>query len=693
MGTNHLGTAPSAYLRSAAHQPVHWHAWGPAPFALATETDKPVLLDIGAVWCHWCHVMDAESYDDPALAGYLNEHFVCVKVDRDERPDVDARYQRAVQAISRQGGWPLTGFLTPGAELFFGGTYFPTQSLHGRPSFREILERVVAVWRGERGNVLAQAQALRATLAEHLDDAQPGEVSDPVLADAAHRILATADRLHGGFGIRPKFPHPSTVEYLLHRWCDAPEPTLRSVIHETMDGMANGGFRDLLGGGFHRYSVDERWIIPHFEKMSSDNAELLRVYADAGALFGRTAWLDAARDTVRWIREVLAHPDGGFGASQDADTGPGDDGDYFTWSAAELEAALSADELALATAHFGIGTYGSMPHAPERNVLFVATPAPLLAERLGRVPAEVASALKGIYQKLAGERIKRVTPFVDRTEYTGWNAMLVAALLRAGAILEDPDSLTAALRALRRLRAGQPGADAVTHSTGGLQGLLDDPVQCAAAAIDAFETTGADEWLVWAEALMDRVWREHWDAERGGFRDIARGRGGEGLLDTTAKPIQDSPNASPNGVAGITLARLFEHTRAPRWRERHQALVTAFGAAASELGLFASAFLLAADWLVHAATHLMVTGPLDVALAAELHRRALAAFVPRRVVVRLAPDTPTDRLPAALRGFAGAAGSVRAIACTGDRCLAPSSDPDEWSARLRSLIPAAAATG
>jgi uncharacterized protein YyaL (SSP411 family) len=693
MSTNRLGTAPSAYLRSAAHQPVHWHSWGPEPFALATEADKPVLLDIGAVWCHWCHVMDAESYDDPALAEYLNEHYVCVKVDRDERPDVDARFQRAVQAISHQGGWPLTGFLTPGAELFFGGTYFPPESAHGRPSFREILQRVVAVWRGERGNVLAQAQALRSALAEHLDAAAPGEVTDLVLADASHRILATADRLHGGFGAHPKFPHPSTITFLLHRWCDAPEPTLRSVIHETLDGMANGGFRDLLGGGFHRYSVDERWIIPHFEKMSSDNAELLRAYAEAGALFGRSAWLEAAADTVRWIREVLADSDGGFGASQDADIGTGDDGDYFTWTAGELTAALSPDELMIATSHLGIGTYGRMPHAPERNVLFVAAPVPVLAERLGRAPAELASAVTGIRRKLAAQRMMRPGPFVDRTRYAGWNAMLAGALLRAGAILDDADAVHEALRALARVRAEQTIPDGVAHSSGGPEGLLDDPVQCAAAAIDAFETTGMGEWLGWAEALMERVWREHWDEERGGFLDTARTRRGEGLLDTAAKPIQDSPNASPNGVAGITLARLFEHTRAPRWRERHRALVTAFGAVASELGLFASAFLLAADWLVHPATHLVVSGPRDDGLAKELHGRALAAFVPRRVVVRLVPDSPAERLPAALHGFADAAESVRAIACTGDRCLAPTSDPEEWSARLRSLIPAAGATG
>jgi uncharacterized protein YyaL (SSP411 family) len=687
MGTNRLAAAASAYLRSAAHQPVDWHPWGPEAFARAADEDKPVLLDIGAVWCHWCHVMDAESYDDPALAELLNRQFVCVKVDRDERPDVDARYQRAVQAIARQGGWPLTGFLTPDAQLFHGGTYFPPESAPGRPSFRQVLERVLAAWREDRGNLRAQADALRGALAAHLDEAAPGPVSEHVLADAAHGVLATADRAHGGFGMRPKFPHPSTVEFLLHRYCDAPEPTLRAVIHETLDGMASGGFRDLVGGGFHRYSVDERWVIPHFEKMSSDNAELLRVYAQAAALFGKPEWKEVARETVRWVREVLADPAGGFGASQDADTGTGDDGDYFTWTAEELGRVLTSDELAIALARFGIGSLGRMPHDPARNVLFAAQGAATLAERFGRPVPEIEAALERIGAKLRAERARRAAPFVDPTRYANWNAMLAGALLRAAPVLEDADAAGLGLKALERVRREQSAPDTVAHSATGPVDLLDDPVQCAASALDAFETTGDAGWLVWAEDLMDRVWREHWDPERGGFLDTARGGGGEGLLTAPAKPIQDSPNASPNGVAGITLARLFEHTRGARWRERHQALVAAFGGVARELGLFASAYLLAADWLVHPATHLVVSGPAGDPAAETLHQRALASFLPRRVVVRLLPGGSVDRLPGALAGFEPALDQVRAIACAGERCLAPTADPAEWDTRLRSLVP------
>ena len=688
MGSNRLGAAPSAYLRSAAHQPVWWHAWSAEPFRLAREADRPVLLDIGAVWCHWCHVMDQESYEDPALADLLNARFICVKVDRDERPEVDTRYQRAVQAITGQGGWPLTGFLTPEAELFFGGTYFPPEPAHGRPSFRQVLERVDEVWRSDRSRVTEQSRVLRDALTAYLDESAPGILSAPAIADAGHRILAAADRIHGGFGREPKFPHPATLTFLLHRWCDTPEPTLRAVIERTLDGMARGGFRDLLGGGFHRYSVDQRWIVPHFEKMASDNAELLGVFAAAGALFQRGDWLDAAAETVRWIREVLVRPEGGFGASQDADRGPGDDGSYFTWSAEELRAALPEADHDLGIARYGIGTDGRMPHDPARNVLFHAATPESLAGRFDLPLASVGSRLAAIETRLLAVRRERPSPFVDPTSYANWNAMVADALLRAGAALGDQATVTLGLDGLSRLRAAHGPGDRVSHLAGGEPGLLDDPVQCAAAAVTAYEVTGVTGWLEWAEALMERVWMDHWDNAGGGLVDIAHGRQGEGLLTAPAKPIQDSPNGSPNGVAGVTLARLFEHSRDGHWRERHEALVGAFGGLGDHLGLFASAYLLAADWLVHPAVHLLVTGPEGDPVATTLHQQALAAFVPRKVVVRMFPGQDRGRLPPVLGALARAGTEVRAIACTGDRCLAPAADPEEWRIRLGSLVPA-----
>ena len=309
-GHEPFGRFSSAYLQSASHQPIHWYPWGPEAFAAAQAADKPVLLDIGAVWCHWCHVMDGESYENPELAGFLNEHFVCIKVDRDERPDVDARYQRAVQTLTQQGGWPLTAFLNPKGEVFFGGTYFPPDGQYGRPGFRSVLASVLDAYRARPDQVQAQAQAIRRVLEEHLDESAPGEVGPETLDAAVDQMVRVFDPINGGFGSQPKFPHPGALTLLLHRWYDQPSEQIRTVIDRTLQGMARGGMYDQLAGGFHRYSVDARWIVPHFEKMSYDNSELLKAYLDAYALFGNEEYAEVARGIVRWVREVMADPEG-----------------------------------------------------------------------------------------------------------------------------------------------------------------------------------------------------------------------------------------------------------------------------------------------------------------------------------------------------------------------------------------------
>src|SRR5687768_11295352 len=453
MSENRLAGAASAYLQSAAHQPIHWYPWSAEAFAAAGRGDRPVLLDIGAVWCHWCHVMDGESYEDPSLAAFLNEHFVCIKVDRDERPDVDARYQRAVQLLIQQGGWPLTAFLTPAGQVFYGGTYFPPDDRHGRPSFRSVLERVLAAWRDRRDQVLAQASSIRETLDTRLDEARPGAVTPALLTGAVAAMTRAFDPVHGGFGTQPKFPHPGAILLLLHRWHDTRADDVRRMIDRTLEGMARGGLHDQLAGGFHRYSVDARWIVPHFEKMAYDNSELLRAYVAAHGAFATAEYAEVARGIVRWVRDVLADPEGGYGTSQDADVGLEDDGDYFTWTRDEAAAVLTADELDVAAARYDIGTAGEMHHDPGRNVLFVAESVPAIARRTGRSEAAVDSLLTSARARLLAARLERPAPFIDRTRYAAWNAMLAAALLRAGGALDDAWARAHALRSLDRLRA------------------------------------------------------------------------------------------------------------------------------------------------------------------------------------------------------------------------------------------------
>jgi uncharacterized protein YyaL (SSP411 family) len=685
---NRLQTASSAYLKSAAHQPVHWFAWSPEAFAEARQQDRPILLDIGAVWCHWCHVMDGESYEDPTLAEFLNQNFVCMKVDRDERPDVDARYQRAVQAFTGQGGWPLTAFLTPDGETFYGGTYFPPDGKYGRPSFRNVLEQVLRVYREQRTQVTSQVGAVRKLIAESLDESGPGEASSDLLTGAVVGMERIFDFTNGGFGNAPKFPHPAAVAFLLNRWMDGGDTKVREMAQSKLAAMAQGGIHDHLGGGFHRYSTDPRWIVPHFEKMSYDNSELLRVYLDAASQFDSSLFRRTAADTMGWVRDVLADPDGGYAGSQDADVGLDDDGDYFTWTYNEAAAVLGPEELDVAAAYYDIGTAGEMHHNPGKNVLFIAAPIEVIAVRLRKPVEAVAGLLAAAEQKLRAARMSRPTPFIDRTRYTNWNAMMAAAMLRAGTALNEPWAVEHAIKTLVRIRRENEQPDSVAHSPGGIGGLLDDQVNVAGAALDAYETTADRAWLDWSGAIMERVWQEYRDPEEGGLFDTAPGSAKEGLLPMPSKPVQDAPTPAPNSVAGVVMSRLYHHTLDPRWQDRRDQLIRAFAGKAAELGLHGATFLLAVDWQLNPVTHLVITGPESHAEAGSMHRRALATFLPRKVVTRLTPATATGRtLPPALGAMLGSPTDVRGYMCVGTSCQLPVQSDSEWARLLTPRLP------
>ncbi|HXF96108.1 MAG TPA: thioredoxin domain-containing protein [Gemmatimonadales bacterium] len=658
---NLLSAERSPYLRSAAHQPVSWFPWGEAAFAKARAEDKPVLLDIGAAWCHWCHVMDGESYEDPETAELLNREFVCIKVDRDERPEVDARYQRAVQALTGQGGWPLTAFLTADGEVFFGGTYFPPEGNPGRPpGFRTVLRQVARLYREQRAEVVKNARALREHVVRSLNETAPGTPDAGLVERAADQMARLFDVRYGGFGTAPKFPHPAACEFLLARWYDTRLDWQREVVEKTLTGMARGGLHDHVGGGFHRYSVDERWIVPHFEKMSSDNAELLRAYCAAYAALGTPLFREVAAGIVDWVLEVLTDRErGAFYASQDADVAPGDDGDYWTWTPAELREALP-DEAAWQVARdvLDVAEAGEMHHHPGKNVLWYRRVPGSEQER-----ALLASALK----RLKAVRDRRPRPAVDTTSYVNWNAMLAGAFLQAGAILDRPECNTLALRVLERIWSeAWHETRGMRHVLGGTEpgGLLDDAVQSAAAFLDAYEATGQAKWLERAGRIMEYCRRAHWDDAGGGFFDVAEPRTGPAYLAHRAKPVQDAPTPSPNGTAALVLARLWALTDSAAWREALERQLAACAGAAAELSLHGATLLRAVDWAVHPVTRIEVQGPGGEGPACAMHLVALQAYRPRRAVIRRTADRP------------------RATVCVGPTCSLPVETPDALRALL-----------
>jgi uncharacterized protein YyaL (SSP411 family) len=658
--SNQLASEPSAYLKSAAHQPVHWSPWAEAAFARAQAEHKPILLDIGAVWCHWCHVMDGESYEDPAVAEILNRDFVCIKVDRDERPDVDARYQRAVQALSGQGGWPLTAFLTPDGEVFFGGTYFPPDNnAYGRPGFRRVLMEIARAFREERHRVTTNAHAIREHVTRTLDETKPGAVSADLVSGAADQMAKTFDVRYGGFGSAPKFPHPAAIEFLLARWHDGKGGLAwqRDIVEKTLAGMAHGGIRDHLGGGFHRYSVDERWIVPHFEKMSYDNSELLRAYLSAYQAFGTPLFKEVATGIVDWVLEVMVDKDSAaFATSQDADLTFGDDGDYWTWTLEEATPELTAREFAVASSVFDIQETGEMHHNPKKNVLWWK-----------QDPAgdDEWPVLRSAMKKLKAARDRRKAPFVDRTAYVNWNAMMAGAFLQAGAVLDRPECNALAMKVLERIwSAAWDPKHGMSHVLGRPEprGMLDDNVQAAAALLDGYEATGESNWLERTIQVMTYCARAHADPS-GGYFDIAA-TNGTAYLATRAKPVQDAPTPSANGVAALVLARLWALTDKAEWREQLDRHLGASAGSARELSLHGSTLLRAVDWAVHPVTRIEVRGPSGDGPACAMHLLALQTYRPRKIVVRKIEARPA------------------ATVCVGTTCSMPVSTAEQLAGLL-----------
>ena len=698
--SNRLKDSASPYLRSAAHQPIDWNEWGEEAFAKARAEAKPVLLDIGAVWCHWCHVIDRESYENPEIAALINKLYIPVKVDRDERPDVDARYQSAVSALSGQGGWPLTAFLTPDGKPFFGGTYFPPDDAGGRPGFKRILMAISEAFQSRRADVDQSAEALAEAVAKaEIFHGARGtfdvRVIDSII-DSAHKQF---DPAHGGFGHAPKFPHAGAIDLLLERYQTSHDPELLRIAGRTLEGMALGGVYDQIGGGFHRYSVDERWCVPHFEKMTYDNSELLRNYLHGYQLMGEPLFRETAEGIIVWVDEALSDQGhGGFYASQDADQTLDDDGDYFTWTQQEARAVLTPEESRVAELYYDIGPRGEMHHNAEKNVLWIGSSIEAVSKRLGMEEANARIILARARGKLlTARRARRPTPAIDSTLYVGWNAMFVSAYLEAARVLERLDCREFALKTLDRIVAeAWDQTRGFLHRVGGprLEGSLDDHVFAAAALLDAYESTLDRRYFETAERAMLIAIERFGDPELGGFFDRAKDAAPLGGLEVRRKPLQDSPTPAGNPVAAIVLDRLHAFTGERLYRQWAEETLEAFLGLIPQYGLFASTWGLAA--LLHSRQPLevVVTGPSGDSRALALEKAAQAVYRYGKSVLRVTPELLAGAaLPAALGETLPRldAGIPQAFVCVAATCLPPVAD----AAQLKALLsePAAGAGG
>jgi uncharacterized protein YyaL (SSP411 family) len=702
---NALAHASSSYLRSARHQPIRWHEWSDEAFALARSENKPILLDIGAVWCHWCHVMDRESYENPEIARLVNENFVAVKVDRDERPDVDSRYQVAVSAMTGQGGWPLTAFLTPEGKPFFGGTYFPRDDHYGRPGLRRVLTAIAEAYQKQHGDVTEQAENVMSAIVRAESGfgwGRRGEFSPQIVEKIVQSAVKLFDGENGGFGDSPKFPHPAIVDLLIDRYARTKAPELENIIITTLENMARGGVFDQLAGGFHRYSVDARWIVPHFEKMSYDNAGLLQNYAHAYQATRNEFFAEVARDIIRWMDEWLSDREhGGFYGSQDADINLDDDGDYFTWTLSEAAAALSEDEFKVAALHYDIGEIGEMHHNPARNVLYVRVPVDEIARRLEIPEQRVSDLLQTAKEKMYAARLKRPTPYIDKTVYVSWNALCISAYFAAAAALGDKATAHFALKSLDRIlseawkpKTGLQHVIAYSDPLAAkrrLPGMLDDYAYVVNACLDAYEATADMRYYTFSRDIAAAMIARFYDETSGGFFDAERAEDKPlGALVARRKPFQDAPTPAADPAAAIALMRLHSHAKDESYSAKAEATLELFSGMAGQYGMFAGTYGIAAALFAEPHTQvLIIDSSLNDELAEKLYRAASANFALNKSVLRIsASNAVAQNLPPALADTipnlpAVKQGKTCAVVCRNFTCAAPVTDPEELKKQLQ----------
>ena len=604
---NRLQYETSPYLLQHKDNPVDWYAWGEEAFQKAQAEDKPVLLSVGYSACHWCHVMAHESFEDPQTAQMMNELFVNIKVDREERPDVDDIYMGAVQALTRQGGWPMTVFLFPDGRPFHGGTYFPPEPRHGMPSFQMVLESVDKAYRSRRKDLEALAEDLTGALDRDLlgIGGEDEDLNSILLDSAVNKFAQDFDKMYGGFGGAPKFPQPMNLEYLLRSYArNGDENALHMVTH-TLKKMATGGIYDQIGGGFARYSVDAIWLIPHFEKMLYDNAQLSRLYLHAWQVTGDPFFRQIAEEIYDYILREMTAPEGGFYSATDADS-EGEEGKFFAWTVDELREVLGED-VNVAVEYFGVSGRGNFE---GKNVLYVPNEPEVVAERLSISVAELYEKIERIKHTLYAHRSHRIHPGLDDKILTAWNGMMLASLAEAARTLKRGDYKNAAERAgdfmLENLIA-EDGRLYRTHKDGKskLNGYLEDYANFIDALIELYQATYDEKWFVTARRLADHV-LAHFQAPEGGFYDTSDDH--ESLI-VRPRNVQDNATPSGSGMMAKQLLRLTAYTGDSRYEETARGFLKLLSNAILQ---YPSAF---GESL--SATDMLVTGIAEIALVGD----------------------------------------------------------------------------
>lgn len=681
MSANRLELETSPYLLQHAHNPVDWYPWGEPAFEKAKAEDKPVLLSVGYSACHWCHVMAHESFEDEATARLMNEHFVNIKVDREERPDIDAIYMSAVQAMTGHGGWPMTVIMTPDGKPFFGGTYYPKEDRYGQPAFRRVLLSLADAWTNRRAEVVESAENAAQYLAKLSAVSGKGDLSRDILDEAVTTLMASFDPKHGGFGSAPKFPPHSALRFLLNRTGDA---LSWQMIETTLMCMARGGIYDQLGGGFARYSVDALWLVPHFEKMLYDNAQLVQRYAEAYQLTGEPLFKEVVEETLSWVMREMTSPEGGFYSALDADS-EGVEGKFYIWDEAELDALLGEDA-ALAKAYYDVTVVGNFE---GHSILNIKRDPADVAAQFGLEPEALQAKLTAIKSCMLAAREKRVRPGLDDKILTSWNGLMLAAFADAGRILQRQDYTNVAIKNASFIRDNLLQDGRLKHSykngEAKIAGLLEDYAYYGLGLLALYRTTLDAQWFLLAMGLAEAMLDHFHDAENGGF--FSTPDDGEKLI-IRPKNYFDSPNPSENAAAAELLLALARYTDKREWEDLAASTLKSMSEGMRKSPSGFGTFLVVLEHLLAPPQEVALLGPKNDGAMQALAREVQRRFLPQTAVALAESenDILVQHIPF-LQGRSLQGGQPTAYVCEAGSCKLPVTTVAGLREQLRATAP------
>jgi uncharacterized protein YyaL (SSP411 family) len=689
---NRLAGERSPYLLQHATNPVDWYPWGEEAFKKARERDVPIFLSIGYSTCHWCHVMERESFENDEVAAYLNEHFVSIKVDREERPDVDAIYMSAVQAMTGSGGWPLSVWITHDLEPFYGGTYFPPEDRFGRPGFMSLLQRISSAWTTQREKVIASGAQIAGSLGQAPAPLQSADLGPATLKKGSDLYRGSYDSVNGGFSRPPKFPRAHEISFLLRQQRRQGDRELLAMITHTLDSMAAGGLYDQLGGGFHRYSTDARWLVPHFEKMLYDQAIMAKAYLEAFQVTGNAGYVRTVREVFNYVQRDLQDRGGAFHSAEDADS-EGEEGKFYVWKPAEIDAVLGPAAGRAFSAYYDVTGKGNFEHGT--SILNVTRPVTAVAKELGTSPAALDEILASGRAKLFAAREKRIRPHLDDKVLADWNGLMISALAFGGAVLDEPDYIRAAEKAadfvlgtmqkdgrlLHRYRDGEAAVPA----------FLDDYAFFGMGLLDLYQATFDSRWLRESRRLAREAVRLFRDETDGAFRLV--GTDGEKLIVET-KEIYDGAIPSGNSVAAAWLLKLGQLTVDSEIQEMGRGILQAFGAQVNRHPPGFPYYLMALEFAAEPTREIVIAGNREAPGTKEMLRVLRARFMPDAVVALHEPGAGGEEIRALvpfIKEQVQRDGKPTAYVCRNYACERPTTDPK----RLEQLLdarPAQAAT-